>query len=1412
MNDEIKLVPDYIFEVSWEVCNKVGGIYTVLSSKSQILEDEFDNGLILIGPDVWKGSGENPEFIEDNTLFKTWKEHATDEGLRVKIGRWNINGKPIVILVDFTPFFQQKNEIFADFWMKFQLDSLTGQWDYIEPAMFGYAAGKVIECFYRYHLNYTDKIVAQFHEWMTGTGILYLKDNAPQVGTIFTTHATVIGRCIAGNGLPFYSRFESFDPEVVAEEFNVVSKNSLEKISALNADCFTTVSDITARECRKFLGKSPDIITRNGFEPSIVPGSALFEQKRAAARQKILDVAKALFGKTFPEDTLLLIKSGRYEFTNKGIDIFIDSLAKLNDEKKIKRNIIGLIFVPAHQTGAKKELIDRINHPESVHPGTREILTHKLQGAETDLILNRIKEKNLDLNVDDNIRIIFVPTYLDGADGIFDFTYYDLLIGFDLAIFPSYYEPWGYTPLESIAFHIPAVTTSVAGFGIAIQNIAGEKADGIFIVDRTDNNRDEVVEKIAGIISDFAGMSENEVRLLRDGAFRLSQNFEWEKLIFHYREAYQFALEKCRKREKLFRNKPQAEPLYPAGIVSKMEPQWRSIYIQMQLPSKLAALHKLSMNLWWSWNLDAIDLFENMNPSLWEDCHHNPVLFLQSLPYSLITALETDADFLAALQKTELQFDEYMAAVKDSSKPSVAYFCMEYGLNNYIRQYSGGLGILAGDYLKEASDHNLSITGIGLLYRNGFFHQRLSLHGEQFADPDRQEFSSLPLTTLNDDKGNPVMITIVFPGRTVFAKVWKMAVGRVSLYLFDTDISENSEEDREITAQLYGGDLENRLKQELLLGIGGIRALEALGIKPDIYHCNEGHAAFLGIERIHNLITNDNLSYYEALEVIRASTLFTTHTSVDAANDFFTEELLRAYLACHTTSFNISWEEIMALGRINHGADEKFSMTYFASRISQEINAVSKIHRTVSCRLLNILWKDFKPDELHIGYVTNGVHFSTWTAAPWQKLYRKTFISSNPTDLADRAGWDKINTVPDADIWEIRTSLKRKMTVKLKNKLSKDGEERHENPKKIYQVISNMNENALFIGFARRFVSYKRPDILLYDIERLSRIVNDAKRPVQILFAGKSHPNDGIGADLIRQVIEITKHKAFEGKIIFLEDYDMNLAKLMVQGVDLWLNAPDRLMEASGTSGMKATLNGVLNLSVLDGWWYEGYREKAGWALKAEPTYKRRDFQDELDAETFYSILENEVIPLFFDRGQDGLPVQWIKYIKTAIANIAPIYTMTRMITDYQQKYYNKMQDRTQTLRADNFALSKNIAAWKHKIISHWHDIEIISVETENDNGEHRTTGESFFARILINCPNIPISDIGIEIIFIDRENTDEIVLKKELSLVEITDGKAVFECSVSLIQSGAFDYSFRIFPKNSLLPHRLDFNLIKWV
>lgn len=738
-------------------------------------------------------------------------------------------------------------------------------------------------------------------------------------------------------------------------------------------------------------------------------------------------------------------------------------------------------------------------------------------------------------------------------------------------------------------------------------------------------------------------------------------------------------------------------------------PQWKEVTIKSTLPAELKCLDELAHNMWWAWNYEARDMWKSLDNALYEEVGHNPVMLLDRLSYERKEAIVKDKAIMERVKAVYKKFREYMDVAPDATRPSVAYFCMEYGINQVVKIYSGGLGMLAGDYMKEASDSNVNMCGVGFLYRYGYFKQTLSMDGQQIAQYDAQNFNSLPVERVLDENGQPMVVDVPYMNYQVHAYVWVMNVGRIKLYLLDTDNEMNSEFDKPITHALYGGDNENRLKQEILLGIGGMLTLKKLGIKKDIYHCNEGHAALCNLQRLIDYI-KEGLSFNEALELVRASSLYTVHTPVPAGHDYFDESLFGKYMGGYPSMLGISWDEFIGMGRTNpDDHSERFCMSTFACNTCQEVNGVSKLHGWVSQRMFAPIWKGYYPEESHVGYVTNGVHFPTWTATEWRKVYAKYFDKNYIYDQSNESLWHSIYNVPDAEIWETRMALKKKLVDYIREKFAATWLKNQGDPSRVVTLLESITPNALYIGFCRRFATYKRAHLLFTDLERLSKIVNNPERPVKFIFSGKAHPADGAGQGLIKRIFEISQRPEFLGKIIFLEDYDMQLARRLVSGVDIWMNTPTRPLEASGTSGEKAEMNGVVNLSVLDGWWVEGYRQGAGWALKQERTYQNQGYQDQLDAATIYSLLENEILPLYYNRNKQGFSEGWIKTIKNSIATIAPHYTMKRQLDDYYDKFYTKEAANFKKLSADNNRLAKELAAWKEAVAQRWDSIRVVS-------------------------------------------------------------------------------------------------------
>ncbi len=843
------------------------------------------------------------------------------------------------------------------------------------------------------------------------------------------------------------------------------------------------------------------------------------------------------------------------------------------------------------------------------------------------------------------------------------------------------------------------------------------------------------------------------------------------------------------------------------------QPCWKQVTVKSNIPVELRKLEELARNMWWAWNHSAKSLFRSLDSKLFDECDGNPVLLLQRLSFEKMEKLSHDQALIQRMDEVYNEFRAYMDEKPDKSRASVAYFCMEYGLNHVLKIYSGGLGVLAGDYLKEASDSNVDMCGVGFLYRYGYFTQSLSMDGQQVANYEAQNFGTLPIEQQMDADGHPMVVDVPYMDYEVHAYLQRVNVGRVTLYLLDTDNDMNSQFDRSITHALYGGDWENRLKQEILLGIGGVLMLQKLGIKKDVYHCNEGHAALCNVQRLLDYV-REGKSFTQALELVRASSLYTVHTPVPAGHDYFDEGLFGKYMSGYPQMLGISWDEFIGMGRMNpDDKGERFCMSTFACNTSQEVNGVSWLHGEVSKKMFAGIWKGYYPEESHVGYVTNGVHFPTWCANEWRKLYASNFDENFIHDQSNQSIWEAIYDVSDEEVWATRMALKTKLVEYIRKQFRDRWLKNQGDPSRVVSLMEKINPNALLVGFGRRFATYKRAHLLFTDLERLSKIVNNPDYPVQFLYTGKAHPADGAGQALIKKIYEISQRPEFLGKIIFLENYDMQLARRLVSGVDIWMNTPTRPLEASGTSGEKALMNGLVNLSVLDGWWYEGYRPGAGWALTDKRTYQYQEHQDQLDAATIYGLLENEIMPLYYARNAEGISTGWVKVIKNSIAQIAPHYTMKRQLDDYYNKFYNRLHARFGTLAANGGKLAREIADWKENVAAHWDQIHVDSIEKGEDlqNGDVEA-GKKYNIKIVVDEAGLDDA-IGVELVTLttDKDGQDHVYHVDPFRMVERNGNKYTFTASHSIDNAGLFKVCYRIYPKNENLPHRQDFCYVKW-
>ena len=841
------------------------------------------------------------------------------------------------------------------------------------------------------------------------------------------------------------------------------------------------------------------------------------------------------------------------------------------------------------------------------------------------------------------------------------------------------------------------------------------------------------------------------------------------------------------------------------------------------LPEKLSYLKELAYNLYWTWDHNSQALFRRLDSELWQKYERNPVILLGMVSQERLEAVANDDGYLSQLARVRENLDDYMSRTtwfqkifKDKTSFRIAYFSMEYGLATGVPIYSGGLGILAGDHLKSSSDLGLPLVGVGLLYQQGFFHQYLSKDGWQQETYHRNDFYNLPLFPEKDESGNPILISLDFPKRKVYAQIWRAQVGRIPLYLLDANVPQNSPEDQDITAQLYGGDDEMRIKQEILLGVGGIRALKALNIEPQVCHMNEGHSAFLALERVRQLMLNNGstkLSFEEAVEATRGGNLFTTHTPVTAGIDQFDTGLVDKYLTGYCESMQVSKERFYNLGGVHFPQTEgKFNMAIFAINMAGNCNGVSKLHGHVAREMWQYLWPETPVDEVPIGHVTNGVHVRTWISRDMAELFYRYLRSIWYRNPADESLWAEIQNIPDEELWRTHERRRERLVAIARAKLQEQLKKSGASKKDIDLAAEVLNPEALTIGFARRFTEYKRAYLLFSDLDRLSKILNDKDKPVQIIIAGKAHPHDKVGKGIIRDIFRIIRTEQFRHKIVFLENYNMKIASYLVQGSDIWLNTPRRPHEASGTSGMKAGANGALNFSILDGWWDEAYENSIGWAIGRGEVYDDHDEQDQVESEALYDLLENEIIPAFYKQSLNGLPREWIAMMKASMQKVCPYFNTNRMVRDYLQNYYIPAAERWSRLVQDDMRAAKQLAEWKQRLSANWQDVKILDITAPNES--ERKVGEQLSISASLETGKLKPEDLCVEVYY-GQLDTNGMIEKGNSMRMEIKNqdetGAYVFQANIPCESTGKHGFSIRVLPHHPELPNPHEMGLIKW-
>jgi len=1374
-----------LFEISWEVAHRVGGIHTVVATKARSSVERYGDDLVIVGP--WLLDQHDPDAVLDPTPgYEEFEESCRAMGVPVRVGRWRVPGRPLTILVEFSGLYTQKDAVLADLWTRHRVDSLAGDWGYVEPVLFGHAAGMVIERYWRDVVRGQRSVgVAQAHEWMTGSALLYLNSNVPEIGTVFTAHATVIGRAAATEGRVGESVLGDLSAEQTAATLAVRARHSMEKTAATVADVFTAVSAIASDEAERFFGRGAAPVLANGLDPEVL-AERLGGVSRSQARDGLRNLALRFLGADVG-DAAILCAGSRYEFHNKGLDVLLDAAAALAEQPG--RPLILFLLVPAGNSGLKRGVTSRLaaETPERGEPIG--IALHNLFDPDDDPIAVRCRELGLDNAHGSRVKVIHWAEYVGPDDGILGMRYEAVVQGADATCFPSFYESWGYTPQESLALGVPTVTTDLAGFGRWAQAAGFDADSGVHVLAREGRTQDAVVVDLTAVLARLV----DEEAPAEDACREVAAATYWPCLFEAYERAYEAARSMAAARDGGTHQPARPLRLPVRGAATNGIPHVFALDVPTIVPGSLAGLTALAANWAWAWDVDAPALFGEICAETWDRVRHSPVRLLREVAHSRLEERAGDAAYVARVAAAAERVSTYLAAPLDerdvTAAHPVAYFCAEFGVHESFPIYSGGLGVLAGDHLRAASDLGVPLVAVGLLYRAGYMRQVLRGGVQQEALPERVDPRDLPLARVVDEDGQPIEIKLRMPGSEPVLHVWRTDVGRVPLYLLDSDVPGNREEDREITRALYAGDQETRIRQEIVLGIGGVRALSRLAIEPSVVHINEGHGAFAALERVGRLVHKTGLTFDQAREAVRATTVFTTHTPVPAGHDEFPEDLVRRYFGNAAHWAGVPWEQFMALGS-STAAPSRFNMTGLAVRFASRVNGVSVKHADVSRELLHRFCPQLLEEETPVVPITNGIHTGFWT----RPIVQQT-LGVEPGPLLD-SDFARAADLDDTSIWSMRRTLRDEMIHELTLHLRRSFARQGDSPSLLASIESQLTPDALYIGFARRFATYKRAGLVFGERERLRALLSSSERPVRLLIAGKAHPRDTDAQELIATIGRLAREPEFAGRVVLIENYDVDVARWLVAGVDIWLNNPRPPLEASGTSGMKASANGALNLSVGDGWWLEGFDGTNGWRIGADELFAAPELQDAHDAESLFGLLEHEIVPMFFDRDEDGVSSRWIECVRRALVTVPQQFSAGRMVTDYREWAYEPLARRYGEIGADEYGAAADAFDDLLRVRRALRSVRITDATV--DDVASVQPGTELAIDVDVDLGELAADDVAVEAVLGRRDEDGGL---RDLTTVRLSaqsrdaDERARFSGTVPVRFSGALGYAVRVRP-----------------
>lgn len=1389
-----------LFEVSFEVCNRVGGVHTVVSSRARSRVERYGDAFVCVGP--WLLAAP-PQAFEDDPAEQPFAEACRAAGLPVRVGRWLVPGRPRTLLVEFSGLIPGKDQVLAGLWDRHRVDSLGAGWDYVEPVLFGHAAGRVIERWWRERSVFRlSSGVVHVHEWASAAALLHLSQAVPELGTVFQAHSMVLGNALAARGQEPLLGLQGRPPDEVAAELGVRAPHSLEGVAARTADVFTTVSEMAADEGALFHGRRPEPLLPNVLDVAALTAGAR-AVPREAARRTVREVLSRLLGEDVRE-ALLVVSAGRYDLQVKGFDVLVDALGQVN--RSPGRPVVALLVVPVPNAGLRQDVRARLAAPLPP-PGTSRgalpgFATHALFEPEGDALARRAREAGLgDAGAAGRarVRLVHVPVYLDGADELFGVPYASVLQAADLTCYPSAYDAWGFTPQESLALGVPTVTTDMAGFGRYVKGQGLGPADGVTVLARRGRSAAEAAAELARVLEAAAASpprGEEVERRCREASGGIAE----AELVRARGQAFTRALEASAQRARTgapSAGAARAElvPVPPAEGRAARQPRLLPLDVPTRVPGPLRGLEVLARNWRWAWHAPTRALFERLAPGAGRG---NPYRMLREAAPERLAALAADEAYVQEVAAAVRAHEAWLSAPPaggagpvPADRP-VAYLCAEFALHASLPIYSGGLGVLAGDHLRAASDLGLPLVAVGLLYRRGYFRQRLEGGVEQVALEDPVDPARLPLERLEGADGRPLAVSLALPGGALTLHAWRASVGRVTLLLLDADHEGNRPEERAVTHTLYGGDAEMRLRQELVLGRGGVRLLDRLGLAPSVLHVNEGHGAFAALERIALLVREAGLTFDEARELVRLTTVFTTHTPVPAGHDRFQEDLLRRYLSDAPTWLGISWERLLSLGA-DPERPREFNMTHLAASLAAFVNGVSRKHGEVSRALLRPLAPGLLTAEMPVTSITNGVHLGEWTAPEVAALVGAGRDGPVGADFA-RAG-----ALPLPAVGAARAALKARLLRGLTAHLAERMAAQSDPSWLVQQTLAGVREDALWVGFARRFATYKRAELLLRDPDRLRALLERSDPALRIVMAGKAHPRDREGAERIGRIARLARSRLFAGRVFLLEGYDLELARLLVQGCDVWLNTPRPPHEASGTSGMKAAANGGLNLSIADGWWIEGADGGNGWTIGGPEGPGEPEARDRADAEALYRLLEDEVLPLWAQRDAEGLRRPWLERVRRALATLPPVFDAVRMVAEYRDRAYGPMARRRLALEADGHQRLKALAAERRRVRDAFPGVRVVRAAVGAP--DRLAVGDALRVEAVVALGALAPADVHVELVLGRRAGDAPTDLHDPVLVALAPDAERGpegwrFRGEAPLAQPGAYGYGVRVRPR----------------